>query len=89
MGGFTSRGVFIALCVGESKAPPVLYPSYSMVYMRRTLTAGKMQSTINQLSCMGSNGTWDGLDRHTTLGYASCRMAISTTPIVPLLRIQH
>ena len=56
--------IFIVLCVGESKAPPVLYPSYSTFYVRRArytarhvktvivlafLTAGKMLTTINQL----------------------------------------
>ena len=60
----------IVLCVGESKAPPVLYPSYSTVYVE----ARAIQ-----------HGTID----NTALGYASCCIAISTTPLVPLLRVQH
>ena len=64
----------IVLCTGKSKAPPVLYPSYSTVYVWRCTQystacdngdsfslsnkAGKMQSTINQLKHGKGRAVW-------------------------------
>ena len=53
------------------------------------LTVGKMQSTINQFN-HGKGRAVPAimvlgvvLIDHTALGYASCCMALSTTPLVP------
>ena len=37
---------FIVLCVGESKAPPVLYPSYSTVYVGRARYTARHVITV-------------------------------------------
>ena len=99
----------IVLCVGESKAPLVLYLSHSTVYVearantaRHMITvillafltqenkASKIHSTINQLKhgkgrAIRNNGTRSvvSIDQYST------RIAISTTPLVPLLHVQH
>ena len=59
------------------------------------ITAGEMQSTINQLK-HGKGGAVHAimvlgvvLIDHTARGVAECCMAISTTPLVPLLHVQH
>ena len=57
--------------------------------------ASKMQNTTNQLKHGKGHSVCDISTRgvvsidHTALGYALCCMAISTTPLVPLLHIQH
>ena len=66
-----------------------------LAFLIQQTKAGKMQSTINQLKhgkgCAVRAIMVLGVVSidHTALGYASCCMAISTTPLVPLLHVQH
>ena len=66
-----------------------------LAFLTQENKAGKMQSTINQLKhgkgrAVHDNGTRGVVSiDHTALGYALCCMAISTTPLIPLLCVQH
>ena len=66
-----------------------------LAFLTQENKAGKMQSTINQLKHGKGRAVRAimvlgvvSID-HTALGYTSCCMAISTTPLVPLLHVQH
>ena len=66
-----------------------------LAFLTQENKAGKMQSTINQLKHGKGRAVRAimvlgvvSID-HTARGVAECCMAISTTPLVPLLHVQH
>ena len=66
-----------------------------LAFLTQENKAGKIQSTINQLKHGKGRAVRAimvlgvlSID-HTALGYASCCMALSTPPLVPLLHVQH
>ena len=102
--------IFVVLCVGESKAPPVLihglrggapntarhvmlFVVIVLAFLTQNNKAGKIKSTLKHGKgrAVRDNGTRGvfSIDQYSTHLRHVLYIAISTTHLVPLLRVQH